>query len=92
MSRDDPTTVQSVVGVVVCSPSAAYLASFFIIYFNVALAAAADQALRGAEPDTRAARAVARSRIVQIAGWALVSVVVSALLALIRDRAGAAAA
>ena len=89
MSRDDPTTVQSVVGIILVAIGA-YLASFFIIYFNVALAAAADQALRGAEPDTRAARAVARSRIVQIAGWALVSVVVSALLALIRDRAGAA--
>ncbi len=89
MSRDDPTTVQSIVGIILVAVGA-YLASFFIIYFNVALAAAADQALRGAEPDTRAARAVARSRIVQIAGWALVSVVVSALLALIRDRAGAA--
>ena len=46
MSRDDPTTVQSVVGIILVAIGA-YLASFFIIYFNVALAAAADQALRG---------------------------------------------
>jgi len=89
LSRQDPTTVELVGGVVLLA-IAVYLASFFIIYFNVALAAAADQALRGAEPDTRAARAVARGRITQIAGWALVSVVVSVLLAVIRDRAGAA--
>ena len=67
----------------------AYLASFFIIYFNVALAAAADQALRGEVPDLRAARGVARSRIGVIASWALVSALVSAFFAVLRDRAGA---
>lgn len=67
-----------------------YLASFSVIYFNVALAAAADQAMAGHDPDLRAARGVARSRLAEIAGWALVSVIVSAILALIRDRGGSA--
>ena len=67
-----------------------YLASFVVIYFNVALAAAADQALRGEEPDIPAARRVARSRIRTIAAWALVSAVVSAVLGLLNDRGGIA--
>ena len=67
-----------------------YLASFVVIYFNVALAAAADQALRGEEPDIPAARRVARSRIGTIAAWALVSAVVSAVLGLLNDRGGIA--
>jgi hypothetical protein len=65
-----------------------YLASFAVIFFNVALAAGADQALGGEEPDLSAARRVARSRIGSIAGWALVSVVVSVVLGAVRDRAG----
>lgn len=68
---------------------ASYLASFSVIYFNVALAAAADQALAGQEPDIAAARQVARSRIGVIAGWAVVSVAVSALLGAVRERGGA---
>jgi Family of unknown function (DUF6159) len=69
---------------------AAYLASFAIIYYNVALAAGADQALRGQEPDIAAAKGVARSRIGLIAAWAAVSAAISILMALLRDRAGAA--
>jgi hypothetical protein len=68
----------------------AYLASFFVIYYNVALAAAADQALRGEEPHVEAARAVARSRLGVIARWALVSAVVSIVLSTLRERGGAA--
>jgi hypothetical protein len=52
---------------------AVYLASFAAIYFNVALAAGADQVLHGEQPDVGAARDVARSRIRTIAGWPLVS-------------------
>jgi hypothetical protein len=63
-----------------------YLASFTIIYFNVALAAGGDQALRGEQPDIARAKQVARSRIGSIAAWALVSVIVSVLLNLLRDR------
>lgn len=76
------------VGGVVLIAIGAYLASFFVIYYNVALAAAADVALRGETPDLAAARGVARSKIGIIAAWAAVSVLVSALLAVIQDKAG----
>jgi hypothetical protein len=69
---------------------AAYLASFAVIYYNVALASGADQALRGGEPDIHAAKAVARSRIGVIAKWAAVSAAISILMSVLRDRAGAA--
>ena len=65
-----------------------YAASFLIIYYNVMLAAAANDALEGREPDLVAAKAAARNRIPMIAGWALVSAVVSLLLAVLRDRGG----
>jgi hypothetical protein len=68
----------------------AYAASFIIIYYNVILAAAADEALQGREPDLDHARGVARSRIGVIAAWALVSAAMSALFAALRDRGGAA--
>jgi len=65
-----------------------YLATCAVVYYNVILAAAADVALRGEEPDIAAARRVARSRIGVIAQWALVSAVISALLSVLRDRGG----
>jgi len=65
-----------------------YLASFLVIYYNVILAAAANQALDGREPDLESAKAVARNRIPAIAGWALVSALVSVLLSVLRDRGG----
>jgi hypothetical protein len=88
LSTDDDNQ-GALIGGVLLIAIGAYLASFFVIYFNVALAAAADQALRGEQPDLRAARGVARSRIGVIAAWALVSAVVSAFFAVLRDRAGA---
>jgi Family of unknown function (DUF6159) len=78
------------VGAVVLIAIGAYLASFSVVYFNVALAAAADQALHGHDPDLDTAHAVARSRIGIIAKWALVSAVVSAFLSLLRDKGGVA--
>ena len=66
----------------------AYAASFLVIYYNVILAAAANDALDGREPDLAAARTVARNRIPTIAGWALVSAVISLVLAVLRDRGG----
>src|SRR6516225_2793959 len=51
----------AVIGGIVVLAIAAYLASLTVIYFNVVLAAAADQAMRGEEPDLSAARGVARS-------------------------------
>lgn len=65
-----------------------YVASFLVIYYNVILAAAANDALEGRQPDMQAARAAARNRIPMIAGWALVSALVSVLLSVLRDRGG----
>ncbi len=76
-----------VLGVVLIA-IAAYLASFAVIYFNVALAAGADEALRGLEPDITAAKALARRRIGVIAKWAGVSAAVSILMSVLRDRGG----
>ncbi len=87
LSRDQGSTGTTVGGVALVVVGA-YLASFFVIYFNVALAAAADEALRGQPPDLRAAGQVARSRIGVIAAWAAVSAVVSAFFALLRDKGG----
>jgi hypothetical protein len=67
-----------------------FLASCVIIHYNVVLAAAANDALLGREPDIDAAKAIARSRRGAIIGWAIVSAVVSVLLAVIRDKAGTA--
>ncbi|MDJ0771397.1 MAG: DUF6159 family protein [Ilumatobacter sp.] len=67
-----------------------YLASFIVIYYNVILAAAANDALEGREPDLAAARGIARHRIPQIAGWALVSALVSIAFSILRDRGGTA--
>ncbi|MGA9275318.1 DUF6159 family protein [Ilumatobacter sp.] len=66
----------------------AYVASFSVIFYNVALAAAADVALGGGKPDLAAARAVARSKSGIIAKWALVSAIVSVVLSIIRDKGG----
>jgi len=67
-----------------------YLASFLVIYYNVILAAAANDALEGREPDVPAARQIAKNRIPTIAGWALISALVSLAFAIIRDRGGIA--
>jgi hypothetical protein len=67
-----------------------YLASFVVIYYNVILAAGANDALEDREPDLAAARSIARSRIPQIAGWALVSAFVSVVFSILRDRGGPA--
>ena len=87
LSLDD--TAATVAGVVLIAIGF-YLASFAVVYFNVVLAAAADQVLHGAEPDLETARAVARSRIGVIATWALVSAAVSLFFSLLRDRGGVA--
>lgn len=67
-----------------------YAASFIVIYYNVILAAAANDALEGREPDVDAARQIAKNRIPMIAGWALVSALVSVAFAVLRDRGGIA--
>jgi hypothetical protein len=83
---DDQGSSAAKVGGIVLIAIGAYLASFFVIYYNVALAAAADQALRGQGPDVKAAKGVARDRLPVIAAWALVSAAVSTVLSFLRDR------
>lgn len=89
LATDDPAVTTQVLGGVLVALGV-YLASFAVVYFNVALAAAADQALNGQDPDIGAARRTARERVGVIAAWALLSVLVTALLAFVRDRGGAA--
>lgn len=69
---------------------ASYGASFFVIYYNVALAAAADDSLAGRDPDLAAAKARARNLLPAIAGWALVSMIVAVLFSVLRDKGGSA--
>jgi hypothetical protein len=68
----------------------AYLSALTVTYFNVALAAAADQAMRGEAADRSAAMALARSHAKNIATWALLSAAVPALLGALRNRGSAA--
>ena len=82
------TTVATVGGIVLLA-IAAYLATFTVVYFNVVLAAAADQAMRGENPDDAAAKEIARSHLRNIAAWALVSAVFAVLIRVLRGRGGA---
>jgi hypothetical protein len=59
---------------------AAYALTFIAIYCNVALAAAASQSLDGRDSTVASGFAVARQRTGIIAAWALVALVVGALL------------
>ena len=86
----DSDSTGAVIGGGVLLAMAAYLAAFTVSYFNVTLAAAADQAMRGEQPDLAAARGVARDRAGKIAAWALVSVGVTVVLNALRSRGGRA--
>jgi Family of unknown function (DUF6159) len=86
VSDSDGTTIAGYVLVALGS----YVASCIVIFYNVVLAAAANDALMDRRPDIAAAKAVARSRAGAIAGWALVSVIVSVLLSVLRDKLGTA--
>ncbi len=59
----------------------AFPASFVVTFFNVALAAAADAALRGERLPIRAALAVPLRRIGRVAAWSLVTAGVGRLIA-----------
>lgn len=86
-SSEEPTTAQQVGGGAL-GLLALYLASFSVIFFNVALAAAADRAFQGEPADTSYGISVARSRLGVIAAWALVAGLVSLFFAILRDRGG----
>jgi Family of unknown function (DUF6159) len=66
-----------------------YLAGTIVLFFNVALVTAADQVLRGQEPDVGAAKRVARSRLGAIAAWGLVSFLVGMVLGALSEASGA---
>jgi Family of unknown function (DUF6159) len=83
-------TTASVIGGIALWAVAAYLSALTVTYFNVALAAAADQAMRGEAADRSAAMALARSHAKNIATWALLSAAVPALLGALRNRGSAA--
>jgi hypothetical protein len=67
-----------------------YLASFVSTYFGVGLAAAADSAFKGEQVSLATGLAVSRQRVGAIAGWALVSVIVSGLISLLQSQRGLA--
>ena len=85
----DGGSTGATIGGIVLLAIAAYLASFTVTYFNVALAAAADQAMRSEVPGLSAARCVARGRAGKIAAWAGVSAGVRVVLGALRGRGGA---
>lgn len=85
----EPTTAQQATAAAI-GLAGLYLASFSVIFFNVALAAAADQAFQGQPVSTAHGIAVAKSRLGVIAAWALVAGLVSLFFAILRDRGGLA--
>jgi len=84
---DSDSTGAAIGGIVVLA-IAVYLASFTVTYFNVALAAAADQARRGKEPDLSAAEAVARSAPGRLPRGRWCRRGLSAVLGALRNRGG----
>jgi hypothetical protein len=68
--------------------AATYLASFLTTFFGVALAAAADKALRGEDPSVRDGLRLARTRLGPIAGWALVTATVSMVIRAVESQRG----
>jgi Family of unknown function (DUF6159) len=69
----------------------AYLATAAAVFFGVALAAAASEALAGRDARVGPAIAVARTRIPQVLGWALVLTTVNLILSALRGRGAAGA-
>jgi hypothetical protein len=57
LALDDQGSTTQVLGILLIAVGV-YLASFSVVYFNVALAAAANDALAGQDPDVAAVRAV----------------------------------
>jgi hypothetical protein len=86
----DSESTWVVVGGVVLLLLGALLAGWAVLFFNVVLVAAADQALRGEEPDIAAANRAARSRLGAIVGWGLVQFGVGFVLGAMSESKGAA--
>jgi hypothetical protein len=66
-----------------------YLSQYFVIFFfNSALVGAAMIRLDGGDPTVRDGLRIARSRIVQILGYAAIAATVGLILRVIEERAG----
>lgn len=65
-----------------------YVLSFVGFYFSVGLAACADMIFRGEEATVSDGLAVARSRLVQIGGWAAVSTAISLVMGVLENQGG----
>lgn len=66
--------------------AALYAAAFVTSFFGVALAATADRVLRGEDAGLGYGFGIARKRLSAIAGWALLSATVSALIRVLESR------
>lgn len=82
---DDSMAAGGWIGIVLFA-IAAYLAAFVGIFFSVALASCADRSLKGEDTTVREGIAAARTRIPQIAGWALVTTTINLVLRAIEAR------
>jgi hypothetical protein len=69
----------------------AYLATAAAVFFGVALAAAASEALAGRDAKVGPSIAVASSRLPQVLGWALVLTTVNLVISALRSRSGVGA-
>lgn len=63
-----------------------FLAYFTVIFFNAALISAAQERLRGGDPNVRSGLTHALAHLPAIIGWAVIAAVVGALLAYLRSR------
>jgi hypothetical protein len=86
----DSESTWGVVGGVVLLLVGMYSAGMAVLFFNVALVAAADQVLRAEEPDVAAAKRLARSRLGALAAWGLVSFGVGFVLGFLSEMKGPA--
>lgn len=82
----------SEVAAVVLGVIGAYGATFFGIYFSVAVAACAARAFDGQDATVGSGMAAAGKRLGPISLWALMALTVNLLIAFIRERAGFAGA
>lgn len=87
LDREDAWAVVGGIGLLLLASLAA---GWIVLFFNVVLVAAADQAFGGDEPDIAAAKRVARSRLGAIIGWGLVSFAVGFVLGVLSESKGAA--
>ena len=83
LEEDDQRALAIVLGV-----AGVYLATAAAVFFGVALAAAASEALAGRDARVGPSIAVAMKRLPQVLGWALVLTTVNLILSALRERGG----